>query len=106
MPDQIQRPSEAPEVSNEQPSALQGVEKEFADHLGKLLEGKIEPESAEIAYFVKSLTEYRNQHQSLVSNIQQGEQQLAQLKTQAMKLEGAIEQGVAAAKHFWQQSKG
>lgn len=80
-------------------------DKDFADFLGKLIEGKAEEVSGDLKFFASKLTEQRDQHQELSKNIQQAESQLAQLRSQTIKLEGSIEQGVSAVRHFWERDQ-
>lgn len=82
------------------------ADKDFADFLGQLVEKKAENISDDLKFFGEKLTEQRDQHQGLAKSIQQAEGQLAQLRSQAIKLEGAMEQAVGIVRHFWSKDQG
>jgi hypothetical protein len=88
------------------PPAQESVTKEFASFLGEILAGEDKALSASVEFFVSRLKAQHSQHQQLVKGIAEAETQASQLKAQAIKLEGNIEQCVAAAQHFWLQEQG
>lgn len=75
-------------------------DKGFAEYIKKALEGDEEPGNAHEAFFIRQLKEQRGQHDALTQNIQKGEQQLLGARSELIKLEGRIEAGIAALRHF------
>lgn len=92
------------QAANEQvqqaPVTADGPDKEFAEWLGRAVQGAEKVADATLNWFVEQLKQHQQLHGQLSQRIAQGQQELANARTELSKLEGRIEQGVAAAKRL------